>query len=101
MTTTTAASVVLPVHRVKPAPAGSASVPPVRPIAMEPVSIPIVITTTVGNAATSAHRVKPARTEYVQTPVMQAPALMAVVTRVARANRERLAATVGREAPRV
>src|SRR5712692_6984700 len=66
---------------------------------MEPASTLVAITTTVAPVVMSARLVNPARAEYVH--VTQAPAPMAVVTRVASASREQLAAPVGREAPRV
>ena len=99
MTITIVAPVAMSAHQVKPAPAAVANVPPVRPSVLGFASTPLVTTTTVGAAAMSARLVNPARAEYVH--VTQAPAPMAVVTRVASASREQLAATVGREASRV
>src|SRR2546423_1346051 len=68
MTPTTAASVVLPVHRVKLAPVGSANVPPVRPIVVGPALIPVATPTTVAPVVMPAHRVKLAPVESVSVP---------------------------------
>jgi hypothetical protein len=70
-----------------------------NPAVVAPVSMIRPTTTTVGDAAMPVRPVKLARKEFAS--VMQAPAPMAVVTRMAHASRERCAASVGRGAARV